>query len=158
MESSSVEIGLAGIEHEQGIIPLMAAFNNAEAILWKPDIMIPALRRLLRERDLGSILVAQDPASGVIVGYGVATFGYDLEFAGTDAIITELFVEPSYRGRGLGRELLDSIVKEVQRSGANAVHLMVRPENARARSLYQNRGFREVPRLNMTKLLVPSEE
>jgi ribosomal protein S18 acetylase RimI-like enzyme len=128
----------------------MAAFNEAEAIAWRPDTMLPALRRLLGEPALGLGVVAEDPTTATLVGYALGTFGYDLEFAGADAFVTELYVEPAFRARGLGRALLESVVEEIARAGANAVHLMVRPENRRARALYEQSGFRDVPRLLMT--------
>jgi ribosomal protein S18 acetylase RimI-like enzyme len=157
MEMPSVEITLAGNEHEREIMPLMAAFNQHEGIVWRPESMGAALRRVLRDSALGLIMLAQDRRSRAAVGYGLATFGYDLEFAGRDAFITELFVRPSFRGRGLGRALLDSIVEELRLHDTNAVHLMVRPENERARSLYESRDFRVVPRIMMTKLLVSDD-
>lgn len=104
------------------------------------------------------VLVARDRSSGETTGYSLATYGYDLEFGGRDAFITELFVEESVRGRGLGRRLLDATVQQLRERNVNAVHLMVRPDNARARSLYLGRGFREAPRILMTKRLVPDEE
>ncbi len=157
MNANSVDILLAGIDDELGLVPLMAAFNQAEGILWKPESMTAALRRVLREDALGLILVARDRSSTRIVGYGLATFGYDLEFAGRDAFITELFVEPANRGRGLGQLLLDSMVEKLQEHGVGAVHLMVRPENVRARRLYESRGFRVAPRIMMTKEFAPEQ-
>jgi GNAT superfamily N-acetyltransferase len=102
MDANSVDILLAGIDDEPGLVPLMAAFNQAEGIVWKPESMTAALRQVLRDDALGLILVARDRSSCATVGYGLATFGYDLEFAGRDAFITELFVEPANRGQGLG--------------------------------------------------------
>jgi ribosomal protein S18 acetylase RimI-like enzyme len=154
----SVEILRAGIEDEPAIVPLTAAFNRTEGIVWNPETMGAALRRLLREGDLGLILVARERASQAVVGYIMGTFGYDLEFAGPDAFITELFVEPLFRKRGLGRALLDAIIAQLRMSGANAVHLMVRPDNKGARCLYASRGFRVAPRLMMTKRFVCDDE
>ncbi len=62
------------------------------------------------------------------------------------------------RGRGLGRRLLDATMQQLRERNVNAVHLMVRPDNERARSLYLSRGFREAPRIFMTKRLVADEE
>jgi ribosomal protein S18 acetylase RimI-like enzyme len=157
VDANSVDIRVAGIGDEPGLVPLMAAFNQTEGIVCKPESMIAALRRVLREDALGLILIARDRSSGTIVGYGLATFGYDLEFAGRDAFITELFVEPANRGRGLGKLLLDSLVEKLQEHGAGAVHLMVRPENTRARRLYESRGFRTAPRIMMTKATEPKQ-
>lgn len=131
----------------------MAAFNADEGITWKPDTMIPALRQLLNEPATGLVLLARDPRSGAAAGYGIVTFGFDIEHSGRDAFITELFIESSYRGRGGGRQLLDALLSTLRARGINAVHLMVRPENTPARALYESREFRVVPRQLMTKRL-----
>jgi len=154
----SIEITCASVDDEQEIIPLMVAFNQAEDISWRPNTMVPALRQLLRDPAIGLVQLARDRVSGVIVGYGVITFGYDLEFSGSDSFVTELFVASEFRGRGFGRDLLDSLVRTLRERGTKAVHLMVRPENKRARSLYESRQFRVVPRLLMTKRLVSAED
>ena len=144
-----------GTDNESEIVPLMAAFNADEGITWQPDIMIPALRQLLNEPATGLVLLARDPVSGAAAGYGIVTFGFDIEYSGRDAVITELFVESSYRGRGVGRQLLDALLSTLRGRGINAVHLMVRPENAPARALYESLEFRVVPRQLMTKRLSP---
>lgn len=115
--------------------------------------MDAALAKLLVEPALGFVLVARERASQAIVGYGVATLGYDVEFAGHDAFITDLYVEKRVRGRGIGQALLDAMVDGLGERGVKAAHLMVRPENERARALYEERGFKTVPRLLMTKPL-----
>ncbi|HEY6728395.1 MAG TPA: GNAT family N-acetyltransferase [Polyangiaceae bacterium] len=146
---------LATTEHAPDILPLMAAFNQAESIVWRPDAMVPALHRLLADPALGLALVAY--AGPRLVGYSLATFGYDIEFAGRDAFITELFVESSSRGQGLGRRLLEATVQHLQQRNVRAVHLVVRPDNPRARSLYESHGFQASPRILMTKTFEPEE-
>jgi len=153
VSASPVEIQRAGVGDADAIIPLMAAFNAEEGIAWRPEPMGSALRRLLAEPNLGFVVLARDRASGAVVGYGLATFGYDLEFAGVDAFITELFVDSSLRKRGVGVALLDALVTQLRTCGAKAVHLMVRPENERARALYEGRGFGATPRVMLTKRL-----
>jgi ribosomal protein S18 acetylase RimI-like enzyme len=113
--------------------------------------MAPALRRLLADEHLGLALVAEDDAG--LIGYGVATFGYDLEFGGRDAFVTELFVDPRARRRGLGRAMLHATLDALREAGARAAHLMVRPENTRARALYEQAGFAPSPRVQLTRRL-----
>jgi ribosomal protein S18 acetylase RimI-like enzyme len=141
------------VDDAQAILPLMAAFNAAEHIAWRPEPMGAALRHLLQNPNVGLALVACEQNSSQLIGYGLATFGYDIEFAGPDAFVTELFVSPEVRGRGLGRQLLDALIERLRERGTSAAHLVVRPENTEARTLYRTRGFAEVPRLLMTKLL-----
>lgn len=138
---------------EATILPLMEEFNAEESIPWRPSVMIPALRRLLDEPSIGMLLIAREPAIGTVVGYGVATFGFDMEFGGRDAFITEVFVHSSFRRRGVGRALLDALTNRLRADGAGAVHLVVRHENTQARALYEAQGFAAVPRLLMTKSL-----
>ncbi|WP_437715086.1 N-acetyltransferase [Sorangium sp. So ce448] len=152
------EIALARSEDAHDILPLMVAFNEAEGIPWRPEAMIPALHRVLNDKDLGLILVARVGARRPLVGYSLATFGYDLEFAGRDAFVTEIFVEPGSRRRGLGRTLLESTVQHLRERSVNAVHLMVRPDNQRAIALYEGQGFNLSPRIMMTRELTPLTE
>jgi len=156
MHDASVTIAIAGSSDLESIVPLMQRFNHEEGIPWNPEVMVPALRRLLDDSALGALLVARTSDAAGIAGYGIATFGYDIEFAGRDAFITELFVEASKRGRGVGRALLEALIDHMRHRGAGAVHLVVRPENERAKALYLAQGFEGVPRQIMTKRLASS--
>jgi RimJ/RimL family protein N-acetyltransferase len=50
-------------------------------------------------------------------------------------------VVPQWRGRGVGRRLLDATMAEARRVGFNRVELDVYADNARAIALYQRAGF-----------------
>jgi ribosomal-protein-alanine N-acetyltransferase len=79
-------------------------------------------------------------ASGRVLGYVVAWF------AGGQGEIANLAVDESARGKGLGAVLLDAALEEARRHGTEEVFLEVRSSNARARELYDSRGFAEVGR------------
>ena len=132
---------------------MMAEFNRAEHIRWRPQRVLPAVRRLLRDRRLGCVLVAEDGDGRELSGYAVATFGYDLEYAGPDAFLTEIFVRPRHRRTGEGRRLLRAITERMRDGGAGAIHLAVWPANRAARRLYEAAGFAPLPRLVLTKRL-----
>lgn len=135
------------------LLAMMGAFNRADHVPWRPRRVLPALRRLLREPRLGRVLVVESPAGGDLCGYAVGTFGYDLEFAGFDAFVTEIFVRPQHRGAGDGRRLLDALTEAMRRGGAGAIHLAVRRANRVARRLYETAGFQPIPRLVLSKRL-----
>lgn len=135
------------------LLQMMAAFNRAEGIPFRRARVAPGLRRLLREPRLGMVVIAAHPDRPGLDGYAVATFGYDLEFAGTDAFLTELFVRPERRGLGVGARLLAAVARALQAGGAGAVTLLVRPENRAARRLYARAGYATVPRLAMVRRL-----
>lgn len=54
--------------------------------------------------------------------------------------ITEVFVEPSYHGRGIGRALLDHALTRLGEMGEAALWLAVQVDNP-ARRLYERTGF-----------------
>jgi ribosomal protein S18 acetylase RimI-like enzyme len=147
----AITIEPAVLDDEEGLLPLMIDFNRAEGIRWSAEPMTAALRQLLQNRDLGLVLVAREART--IVGYAIATFGYDLEFAGRDAFVTELFVRSTHRRNGLGRKLLALLIEALRARDTRAVHLMVNPDNERARSLYVAAGFVVSPRIMMTREL-----
>lgn len=112
--------------------------------------MARAAAQLAADASLGFILLATRERP---IGYGVVTYNYDLEFAGRDAFITELYFAPAERGAGLGRRLLGAIEQYACAQDVKALHLLVLPENARAKRLYAAHGFALNPREMMTKLL-----
>ncbi len=108
-----------------------------------------AWARLLRDGSLGRAWVAE--ASGRVVGYGVLTFGYSLEYRGRDAFVDEVYLAATWRGRGTGRRLLEAIEAEASSHGVKALHLEVERDKPEARGLYEDRGFVAHDRVLMTK-------
>jgi len=131
------------------LIEMMIDFNRGEGISWTPERGEPALRRLVGDPSLGVIGLACD--SDAVVGYFILTWGYDLEWNGRDSFLTELYLVPSVRRRGLGRELLAGAEKAARANGARALHLMVRHENSPAIALYQGAGYVSPDRYFMSK-------
>lgn len=142
------------------LLAMMGAFNRSEGIRWRRQRILPGLRRLLREPDLGRVIVAEalvgGRLEGRLIGYAVATFGYDLEFAGRDGFLTEIFVRARYRGTGAGRRILDATTAAMRKAGAAAITLLVLPANRPARRLYEAAEFAPAARLAFIKRLTRS--
>ena len=111
-----------------------------------------ALTALLADPSLGRVVLVIDEA-GLAVGYVVVAFGYSLEFRGKDAFVDELYVAPTHRGRGLGREALRAAESCGHESGIRALHLEVRPDNDKARRLYASAGYKDREYYLMSKKL-----
>lgn len=138
-------------EDLEALIPLMISFNAVEEVAWEPAKARPALEHLLASDQAGVIVVAA--RGDALVGYAVVTWGFDLEFAGRDAFLTEIFVKPVHRRGGVAGSLLEGVMAAGRAAGAAALHLMVYPDNAPAISLYQRAGFARIPRVAMTRPL-----
>ncbi|HEV8550409.1 MAG TPA: GNAT family N-acetyltransferase [Polyangiaceae bacterium] len=133
------------------LLELMEPFNRLEQVPWQPVAKERALRTLLGDPSLG-IVALLESAEG-IAGYFVLTWGYDLEWDGRDAFLTELFLVPSARGRGLGAVALEHAEALARAHAARALHLMVRNDNAIARRLYARGGFTSPERIFLSKAL-----
>ncbi len=133
------------------ILTMMEDFNAIEAIAFDREAFAPRVRELLGSPQLGGILVFT--VDGAPAGYAIVTFGWDLEFGGRDAFLTEIYVAAGQRRRGVGRKGLVAAQAFARAGGAHALHLAVRHDNAPARALYDAEGFGTQPRLLMTKLL-----
>ena len=77
------------------------------------------------------------------------TFGNELAaFAITQVVLDEatlfnIAVDPAYQRRGLGRELLERVIDDVEKRGVATLWLEVRASNAPAIALYESLGFNE---------------
>jgi ribosomal protein S18 acetylase RimI-like enzyme len=103
-----------------------------------------AFQYLLEDASLGQIWLLQQNEE--IAGYIVLTLGFSMEFGGRDAFVDDLYLRPSFRGKGLGRAALDVLFAECRRRQVKAVHLEVDDQNVVAKSLYAHFGFRDTHR------------
>ncbi|WP_123534993.1 GNAT family N-acetyltransferase [Halosimplex salinum] len=89
------------------------------------------------EDDTTLVLVAETE-SGAVVGFAHAVV--DLEMGD----ILRLYVAPSHRGEGTGRELLRETVDELAAEGADTIRAMVLAENDTGTEFYRSTGFERV--------------
>lgn len=147
----AVQIRPADASDVPTILDMMEEFNRFEQIPWQRTSGEAPLRQLVGAPDLG--LVGLCEQGGSPAGYFIITWGFDLEWGGRDAFLTELFLRPALRGRGLGREALTAALSLARERGARAIHLMVRTDNEPALRLYRRAGFLAPPRVLLTRPL-----
>ena len=103
------------------------------------------LHELERNRVAG-LWVARGERPGQAAGAG-SVVGYLCLWVVADEVhVTNLAVDPAWRGEGIGRLLLGTLLAHHRAQGARRAFLEVRPANVEARRLYQGLGFREVGR------------
>lgn len=146
----SVALRLATLADLSLLLPRTRALNAHESIAISDAELETALRGLLADGSLGGVWLIEE--DGAAIGYAIVTYGYDLEFAGRDAYLTELWIDEGARGRGAGKAALALLPDELRARGVHALHLQVRPENPAAR-LYERAGFVKSPRWIMTRRL-----
>jgi ribosomal-protein-alanine N-acetyltransferase len=80
------------------------------------------------------------PDSDRVAGYVVAHYARD------EGEILNLGVAPERQRQGIGRALIEEMLRALERLGVTTVYLEVRESNAVARRLYEALGFAEVGR------------
>ena len=133
------------------LLAMMEEFNALEGVAWEVGAKKRALEHLLGSVELGVVMLLETARE--TVGYFVVTWGYDLEWDGRDAFLTELFLRAPARGQGFGHAALELTEGVARAHGARALHLMVRDENAPARRLYAAHGYHSPPRIVMSREL-----
>lgn len=97
------------------------------------------------------LLIAEEGAERV--GFLLLLFDVPDEVTLTQqAFVAYTAVEPSARGRGVGRAMLEAAEARARAAGLGYVSLMVTEENAPARALYDGAGYR-IERRMLTKVL-----
>ena len=153
-----IRLRTATLQDLADVLPRTRALNAHEGIVISDADLETALRRLLGDPSAGGVWLIEERGAGdaeavpTTVGYAIVTFGYDLEFAGRDAWLTEIWIDESARGRGAASAALELLDVELRGHGVRALHLQVRPENPALR-LYERAGFSRSPRLILTRRL-----
>ena len=83
-----------------------------------------------------------------IQGYAMVAKSFSTEFGKPCFWIEDIYLKDAYRGKGLGKLLLDYITSKYQ----NCIfRLEAEPENERAVKLYEKCGFEVLPYLELKK-------
>lgn len=81
-------------------------------------------------------------------GFASLSFGYSTEAGGPVVIIEEIYIDPAFRGKGIGSEIFQFIRNEYRNKAAR-LRLEVAKDNTRASELYNRIGFEELPYIQM---------
>jgi ribosomal protein S18 acetylase RimI-like enzyme len=76
-----------------------------------------------------------------IVGYIILTFIFSFEYGGKIAFVDELFIQETARGKGIGKEAIQFIQREVPKLSLKLLYLEVEPHNENAQKLYLAHDF-----------------
>ena len=67
----------------------------------------------------------------------------DMELPAKVGSLSNLYVLPEYRGRGIGRRLFDTVLQLCREQEYDGLELQVNARNAGARAMYEKYGFTE---------------
>ena len=100
---------------------------------------IRGLRMILDNPELGRLFVARDGA--IVVGMANALISISTAEGGRVLLLEDVIVERAYRGRGLGRELVEHVLAWAIRENLLRVTLLADRANHAALDFYEKLGF-----------------
>jgi len=125
-------------------LALLVAQLREHEIATPPAAVAAALDGLMSHPERGAVLVAT--LDGRVVGIAALSATWTIEHGGPAMWLEELYVEPSYRSRGVGRALLSAAAAAARARGARTLDLEVEASHTRAANLYAREGFRRLER------------
>jgi ribosomal protein S18 acetylase RimI-like enzyme len=149
----NISFRTASITDAEALRNLVKQYYEFDQIPYVSVEIESGLQIQLTDTSLGQAwLVLQGPQP---VGYVIFTYGFDIEFGGRLATITDLYLEPNHRRQGLGGKILHHVEAFCRSLGLRGLELQVESDNAEARTLYKKFGFEPADRIPMSKRINP---
>jgi GNAT superfamily N-acetyltransferase len=137
-----VSVRSASTDDLPAVLPLVRAYCEFyEATPEQaPDEGLGEMCRALIEApdSAGLLLVAED--DGAAVGFAACGWKWSSLRAARVVVLEDLFVTPSSRGGGHGRDLIAAYAERGRENGAVAMEWVTAPGNARAQAVYDSVG------------------
>ena len=96
----------------------------------------------LIEGDHVTVLLAREDETGVGVGVAVMRVQPSVWSPAQEVYLAEMYVIPSQRGQGYGRELITEAMRVARERGADYALVVTSEEDRLAQRLYEAAGFR----------------
>lgn len=114
-------------------------------------LILPAIPHLLKNDQEGVAYFVT--LNDLTIGYFILTFGFDLEFGGKLAIVTDLFFDEAVRRKGAGHATIQFIQSICLEAGIAVLQLQVETDNHEAQAFYQKSGFKTLTRHSLIREL-----
>jgi GNAT superfamily N-acetyltransferase len=115
-----------------GLFDQYIAFYEASV---PADVIEATWHRLVTRTD-GMMGFSGVDTQGEIAGIAAVVFHRSTWSATVYCYLEDLFVAPAWRGRGVGRALIEAVYEEADRRGASSTYWATAATNAQARLLY----------------------
>ncbi|MFL5496114.1 MAG: GNAT family N-acetyltransferase [Gemmatimonadales bacterium] len=131
----------AGLEDLDLVAPLFDAYRQ----FYRQPHDLPVARAFLHARlTAGDSEVYLAEAAGAVLGFVqlYPLFSSTGPRPGRIWLLNDLYVVPSARGRGVGRQLMDRARQLAEETGAQSIELTTARSNTLAQALYESLGYR----------------
>jgi GNAT superfamily N-acetyltransferase len=145
----NIEFALAAEQDIPEILTMMEEFYAIDHYPFSKNQTAENMLFFISNPELGRLWMIV--SEGSILGYIIFTFGYSFEHGGRFGLLDEFFLKSDFRGKGLGKLVMDFINDEARKLGIGVLLLEVEKHNAAGLKLYREKGYQENGRLLLTK-------
>lgn len=121
------------------IIQMMQDFYSIDNYPMDVEVAKELFQEFISNEHLGKSWLIY--SENEIVGYIILTFIFSFEYGGKIAFVDELFIKETARGKGIGKEAIQFIQREVPKLSLKLLYLEVEPHNENAQKLYLAHDF-----------------
>jgi GNAT superfamily N-acetyltransferase len=118
---------------------LSVLFAQEQEFVPNPEAQIRGLTRILRQPELGFILLARD--NGQVVGMVNILFTISTALGERVALLEDMVVRAEVRGSDIGSKLLARAIELARLADCRRVTLLTDQNNVSAQRFYQRQGF-----------------
>ena len=122
------------------LLPLVRAYADFYESDPDDDGLVRMCRALIADPDREGVLLAGCDGDGGVVGFAVLSWKWSSLRGAKVGYLEDLFVDPTARGSGLADELIAACAERAREHGAPAILWLTRPDNHRARAVYERVG------------------
>ena len=134
--------GSSDVEGIRAAARLLHDFNlEYEEPVPPPDVLAPRLAGLIDDDQI-TVLLVRAREDGAPVGVAVMRVQPSILSLAQEVYLAELYVEPSRRGQGYGRELMIEALRVAREHGAEYAFLITSEDDRLAQRVYEASGFR----------------
>lgn len=117
---------------------MMGDYYKEVGMQFDPSKAKKAFRELLQSPSLAKVWLIE--ADKTIVGYVVLTLSLSMEFFGLTGMIDDLYIAKPFRGRGIGKNVLNQVEEKAKKLRLTSL-LLEASERTGAKRFYENSGF-----------------
>lgn len=148
---NSLSIIPAMLSDVKTLLLLMKKFYSIDGYDFNSTQTETSLNEFISAQQYGRIWMIRTDET--IIGYIILAIVYSFEFGGRNAFIDELYLEHEFRGKGIGKRVMEFITEEAKKMNIKGLHLEVERHNEKALSLYRAFQFKDHHRILMTRMI-----
>ena len=138
IRSAQVEFAVAADLDDMAEL-LTELFTQEEDFHPERDKQLAGLRLILENPEIGQLFVLR--TNGHVIGMANALITVSTAEGKNVVILEDVIVKPAFRGKKLGRRLIDSIYKWAKERGFSRITLLTDKSNKNAQRFYAHMGF-----------------